>query len=411
MQSTSRFKKFPIIFSILIVFLWAFTRPSNESTLLVHVTHFTLFIIPIISQIFKKSIIKVYGVWFAVFLILHGYISMELKPKMVTQTKNLRYKINVKDGLPGIEGVQNVSTDEKGFRTTKDIYYLNKEDRVYRIFALGASTTEQIYLDDKDTWTHKLQEILGKTSKKEIEVINTGVSGVRLEQNLQTLNSIMEYKPDMVLFLVGINDWNRQIHDSMGHPPEPQRERFHKIKKLQDKLSFEKSLIGRAVLSASIQSKGGLNNKELIIEGKYDDLRGSLYNKVKKTYKPQTVSKNYKENLNIIVKACHESEVKCVFITQPNGYKDEVDEDYKKGFWMTPPNTDYTLDMESLKHISSLYNDFLIDYSKENNIYLCDLEKDIPPSYDYMYDECHFNTKGAEKVAHSLKSCLSTIIK
>ena len=70
----------------------------------------------------------------------------------------MRTSINVVKGIPGISGLQTITTDHMGFRVTKSIDYAHKKG--WRLFAIGASTTEEIYLDDHKTWTHLLQEKL-----------------------------------------------------------------------------------------------------------------------------------------------------------------------------------------------------------------------------------------------------------
>ena len=83
---------------------------------------------------------------------------------------------------------------------------------------------------------------------------------------------------------------------------------------------------------------------------------------------------------------------------------------FKKGFWATPPNTEYTLDFESLVYIANLYNHYLLKFADENGLYGFDLAKDIEPSYQYFYDEMHFNINGAPKVADLIFGFLEPII-
>jgi lysophospholipase L1-like esterase len=44
-----------------------------------------------------------------------------------------------------------------------------------------------------------------------VEVVNTGVSGLRAQQHLATLRNIADLNPNLVLFLLGANDWNRHV--------------------------------------------------------------------------------------------------------------------------------------------------------------------------------------------------------
>ncbi len=107
-----------------------------------------------------------------------------------------------------------------------------------------------------------------------------------------------------------------------------------------------------------------------------------------------------------IVDLCKQNDISCVFLTQPSDYQKETQESFKEGFWATPPNADYTVTFASLIHLASTYNNFLLDLAQKNSFPVCDLASSIPASYEYFYDDCHFNEKGSKKVASEIFSCL-----
>jgi lysophospholipase L1-like esterase len=112
-----------------------------------------------------------------------------------------------------------------------------------------------------------------------------------------------------------------------------------------------------------------------------------------------------------IVSWCRDRNITCVFLTQPNGYHDVAGEEYKKGFWMTPQDSSYTLDFTSMIHIADLYNHYLKDFGDREKVPVFDLSGGIPGSYDYMYDDCHFNINGALQVSRLLSDYLRPFIK
>ncbi len=148
---------------------------------------------------------------------LSPFIFTHLREKMLlTLPPNIDWHLRVVgDVMPGFDGVQHVTTDGKGFRTTPAIDYQQKPAGTSRVFAIGASTTEELYLDDRKTWTHLLQDGLATAMGTRVEVVNTGVSGLRSPHHLVTLNHIARYQPDLVLILMGVNDWNHQILEVM----------------------------------------------------------------------------------------------------------------------------------------------------------------------------------------------------
>ena len=124
----------------------------------------------------------------AAFLVLQTAVTPFLLKKQYKHlAPNIRTSINVVEGLPGISGLQTITTDHMGFRVTKSIDYAHKKG--WRLFAIGASTTEEIYLDDYKTWTHLLQEKLEHARGGPVEVINTGVAGLRLAHHITNLGT------------------------------------------------------------------------------------------------------------------------------------------------------------------------------------------------------------------------------
>ena len=70
--------------------------------------------------------------------------------------------------------------------------------------------------------------------------------------------------------------------------------------------------------------------------------------------------------------------------------------------WMT---TDFNGNFYPVKTmISSIdkFNSKLLDICSKNNILCLDLEKELPKSLEFFYDDMHFNEKGAEFVAETL---------
>jgi lysophospholipase L1-like esterase len=380
-----------------------------------------LFSCPFLMQFSKSSLSQSWSIWGGIFLIIQSFVSPfeDLNKDFVTLPKNYEITFDVKDGLPGIHGIQKITTDEKGFRVTKKIDY-SANDR-FRIFAIGGSTTEDIYLDDRNTWTHRLQELLA-TKFERLEVINTGFSGLRGRHHLATLKNILAYHPDIVVFLMGINDWNHQIKNHFNPAPKTNQPEEYEIQSLY----LRHTLAGKLIIQAidqlrrrmeSYSKKESQDAKDRLGEYRveygeyYTKQRGSLSRKEKHSFKPDDVHDEYKQITREISSVCKRHRIFCIFITQPNGYSEKADEAYKAGFWMTPPNQDYTLDFESLIYIAKLYNQYLIRFSQQEKHSYCDIAKDMAPSYDLFIDDCHFNENGTKRFASLLAACINSIPK
>ena len=394
-------KRFGLLFSILMLFFGIITSfYANLKWILIVII---LYGATIVFQFFRKKLFRIYGLWFGVFLVVQTLLSpVVFNNSFKTLKPLLKRVIDVRNGVPGLYGIQHITADAKGFRTTKNLNYAAKNKNVYRIFAIGGSTTEQLLLDDLRTWTHLLQENLDSHFQHtDIQVINTGVSGTRLCHHYRTLKEIAEFHPDMVLFLVGLNDWSYHI---MLH--------FNPLMPL----SFDRTLLGKFIRRTfynilAYMDGSAKDDKIEVFDGTdYATKRNSLSREDKRQFRPISVSTNYSKYLKRIVSFCNNERIPCAFFTQPNGYHNLAALQYKKGFWMTPPETKYTLDLESMIYISQLYNNYLVHFTSGSGVEVFDLSKMIPGSYAVMYDECHFNTKGAKEVSRHLSTFLQPII-
>ncbi len=359
-----------------------------------------LFSIPLLSQASKNIMVKSFAIWFGIFLIFQSLLSPVLTGKQLKTLKpNMDMTWDVRGGIPGIEGLQHITTDLKGFRVTKSVNYTQK--KAYRIFTIGGSTTEQLLLDDHRTWTHLLQQNIENNSNLDVEVINCGVSGTRARHNYHSLLEISEYMPDLVIFHLGINDMYYHILSNFNPFIS---------------LSFDRTIIGKKIkilfnkLTGPKVTSASQTGPKVTLGEDYSRKRNSLARSKEKRFRPDRVSKDYRYYLDKIIKHCKERNIKCVFMTQPSGYQEGASEEFKKGFWMTPPEAKYTLDFDSMIFTSKVYNKYLVELAQMNKIPVLDLTEKIPASYDYMYDDCHFNSNGVKKVSTLLTQFLLPVV-
>ena len=86
-------------------------------------------------------------------------------------------------------------------------------DSDLKILSIGESTTFGFGVKANDAYSKKLEEILNNKLDKEIIVINKGVPGETSTSIIRNLDRYMlEYKPDLVISLVGINDLDTALN-------------------------------------------------------------------------------------------------------------------------------------------------------------------------------------------------------
>jgi lysophospholipase L1-like esterase len=403
--STARAVGFAL--AVLILLFGWLARPDSRYSEL-RTLHWVLFASPLLAQLLPWKAARIYSLWLGAFLLAQALLSPGVDGAFKTLRPSYHRVIDVTSGLPGIQGIQTITTDHKGFRTTKTIDYGHKPETTYRIFAIGGSTTEQIYLDDRATWTHLLQESLDRSHDREIEVVNTGVSGLRAEHHLATLEHVLAYAPDMAIFLVGINDWNRQIRLTLGDASRQRRRQL--LRRFRERYRFNRTLLGGVLAAALYDPEPRVGPAVEETGSYYEPLRGGLWREPRRSFRPASVSESYEARLGEIAARCRRAEIACVFLTQPTGYAEDADEEYLRSFWMTPPEEDYTLDLASMIHITRLYNEFLLAFARSEGLPSCDMASAFPASFETLYDECHFNTRGAQRFAELLVACVDPLI-
>jgi lysophospholipase L1-like esterase len=329
------------------------------------------------------------------------------------------YKSKFFEGI--FSGKHIISSDKKGYRVSSYLdnniinektNYELKDNNTLRIFTIGASTTEGGSIDDRKTWSSLMGARLSKITNKKVEVINTGMAGLRSKHHYFTFQRIKKYKPDLVIFLTGINDWNHHVVNS---------DKRYLIPWFEIRYSFNKSIIYKTFNNINKQirkklfSKKNLENEnatyvsaELDTEAYLAPQINSLnIRKISKKFYKKTVSEDYSYWMNSIFQDCESRDPICVFMDQPTAYQKEITNDLKKRLWMTPPNQEYTLSFKNLIYLSSMYNNWLRNEVKDRKLNFCLLSDKIEANTSNFTDDCHFSEKGSIKVSEILANYIN----
>lgn len=344
---------------------------------------FIFFIIVPANIIIKNSYVRsVLYTLIVIFLFQPVYVYLDnylKKNKLNTFPKNMNFSYHLSDGLiEGINGLQTISTDKNGFRSKTKNY--DKKDYSKKIFFIGGSTTANIFLDDQYIFSNVVQDL----SRNKFISINAGKDGHTSKQNLITFKYISEkFEPEYVVFLIGANDWVKAINRHFTPMMENeyvkafffQSQPLVKVYAKIYEIFFQKKTYSNATM--------------------FKKLQGKYKNKMKKSFYPEKVSKEFKSNLESITDLCNNiSNLNCILMTQPAIYNQNLKNDNLEKLWFTPPFYKWALDMSSLIYIRDLYNEFLISKCKNKNVKCLDLSKKINQKSKLFYDDIHFNKEG-----------------
>lgn len=116
------------------------------------------------------------------------------------------------DLLPNLNSIETVYalrpyrlvTNSVGLRNTDE---LNKDASVTRILAIGDSFTYGFYVHNEEAYPARLEEVLEQTTDRRYQVLNGGVPGYTLQDELAYLNEKgLALNPDIVVLGVYTND-------------------------------------------------------------------------------------------------------------------------------------------------------------------------------------------------------------
>jgi lysophospholipase L1-like esterase len=309
--------------------------------------------------------------------------------------------------LPGVAVNQVVTTNSQGHRTNGPIDYARKPAGTIRVVAIGASTTEEATLDDRKTWTFLTSGTLQAATGRKIELINTALGGARAEQNYLALVEAEEYTPDIVLFLMGINDWNFAIAEKHSPAAYQMGRKIPELRFSNSPLYRGVRELRKALLQALFRAGYGAEVEVLEVDRTYTEgFDNSLDRPMKVQFRPRTVDANYAAWAGRIFDECKAKHLFCLFMDQPTAYSTATPPEMRKRLHMTPPWSSYTLGMDDMISLSHLYNDWMAQEATRRGLAFCPLAGKFPPTTDYFTDDCHFNENGARRVAEVVASCL-----
>lgn len=378
----SRQGLFWLLLAILLAGLWS-SFPAYGSRLLQQATAVVTLVV--VANLFMEPLADL-----AVGTpLMHGPVNVSLK---VRPTAGI---------FPGINGVQTVTTDGRGFRTNRPVDYANKPPGVLRVVAIGASTTEDGYLGDDRTWTNLTAKRLEKAMGRRVEMINTGVSGVRLKQNYATFLDSASYAPDVAIFMLGVNDWNWQIRRDA-------RPALLKALDFLAPFSITESVLfrtARMLRNAPAQVKPPPE----IIENDADVYLARADSTRRRPVLPlhiDAVSNDYADGLAKISAECKARRIVCLYVDQANAYDPRIEERLRSLLWMTPPDASFTLSLDDMRRVAGTYNRWLSSAAERDRIPFCGVAGVMPPTTEVFFDDCHFNERGAHRIAALVADCL-----
>lgn len=266
-------------------------------------------------------------------------------------------------------------------------------DEWLTIITVGGSTTAGYYIDDSLTWSWIIQDRLREVHPR-TWVGNCGIPRHSTAEHALLVREVLsEVKPDIALFLVGINDVGQFLRGeaalNVSLPETGLRQAVFKHCMLMQVLYKLKIVyVDKAPVLSETVDPMFIEEPLLSPERELpDDLHEII-----------TRPDEYRNRIETIIHECRELDITPVFMTQPLLYEDN---DYWRGrkggsYWFGGPDSEFSAASYWLI-LNTLNNDLIEVCEKEGAAYL-DLASLIPHSRDVFYDSMHLTEYGAALV-------------
>jgi lysophospholipase L1-like esterase len=260
---------------------------------------------------------------------------------------------------------------------------------VLRIFTIGGSTTEDVYLTEGKTWSDHLRRLL-ETNLPGLWLNNAGFTGhSTFGHQILLEDHIVEYEPDVLIFLVGINDVDRPELDTALRSSEP---KIFDLAARSELVALALNLYrsSRAVNRKISHNTEGLRESWLVTWeiGEKEKQAAIDYN--------EGLLDAYRARLTKLVETSRGIGAEPILMTQPVLYGDGIDDrtGLDLGRISIPP-----VDGQTAWKVLQRYNDVTRQVAADHEVLLVDLAIKLPKSSRYFYDTIHFSNEGSAAIA------------
>ncbi|RKZ03206.1 hypothetical protein DRQ21_06365 [Candidatus Fermentibacteria bacterium] len=292
--------------------------------------------------------------------------------------------------LPGISPGGTLSTNMWGLRGEDPP---QQWEQYFTIVTVGGSTTANYYLDDNLTWSSIVQSELRKTQPA-TWVGNGGIPRHSADTHLLFVREVLsKIKPDMALFLTGVNDMGPFLR---GAAAEEERLPDSGLRQVLFSHSMLLQLIyklkvvyidGAPVITRGVDpyfQEIPMNEPETPLP---DDLHDILED-------PDF----YRCRIRALIQECRSMNITPVFMTQPLLYENN---DHWRGVlegsrWLGGSAGPMSAATFSL--MLTMLNQDLMQVCSEEGVAVFDLASEVPHTREYFYDSMHMTEAGARLV-------------
>jgi lysophospholipase L1-like esterase len=279
--------------------------------------------------------------------------------------------------------------------------------RRFTLVTIGGSTTECLFLSDGRTWTDVLARRLAGPWP-DVWVNNAGLDGQSSYGHLILLRDlIISLRPKVAVFLIGVNDIDRNDLTTFDHSLAPNWTRWEKAGVF---LEDHSEIVGLAhnLVRMARTSYRGFGHSEVDLT-KLTVLEHDPKLTATTVAQQEEPVRRYAERLNAIVELCRRNGIEPVFTTQPALYGDAIDP--ATGVDLATIQVQGAANGRLWWRVLEMYNDAMRRVARDHGVLLVDAAVEMPKDSRLYYDLMHFTNDGAARLGDIIASRLEPYLK
>jgi len=256
----------------------------------------------------------------------------------------------------------------------------NSTEEPYRIFCLGGSTTE--FTDSRGVgWPARVgNQLSAGISGRPVNVYNLGRQWYTTQHTLYNyITNLRFHRPDVIVVMHAINDLMHNADFS-----------YYSAGKFQDDYRHFHGPVYRLIRRPTfpayvVQVLGEIwyhQSREIVTTDLFPGLR------------------SFERNLRTLIEVAQIDSVPVVLLTQPYLYKDSMTAEEQSALVMIGEavGPDKEWDIQTARRGMEQYNDVIRRLAREKGLVLVDLEKEIPKSLEFLFDDVHYQRVAFDKI-------------
>lgn len=325
--------------------------------------------------------------------------------------------------LPGLTREIIYSREFAGFRSLT-MRAKEKSERTIRIVSIGGSTTDQSTQNTSQMWTSLLGEHLQEPLSLfnlDIEIAAWGRPGKRIYSRAAFCDStLMDYSPDVVLTLEGINDL--ALHGGPGYNYDRNEkllelERSRQTKMLRNELIRLSQILRRLKLfiDGRKQRRDIVSGKAVEWHSEHLPARQAKYREL--PYRPTLTREpdpilEFEDGLRKLLACVRAINAQAIVVGQPVLWKPQMSKAEQNVLWfgVATPDGPVRASPAWLSREMKRYNEVQRRVAAENDVTYVDLDSLLPKGLGIYFDDCHFTDWGSRRVALELLPFVRKIV-